>query len=62
MTAIENELEVVVPTTFEVTGTAAMAFPKGVLARIPSSEAFKKPRRFMKLNGLLICADIPLSY
>ncbi len=59
--ATENELEPAVPFNLAVTGTAAMAFPIGVFARIPRSEAFKNPRRFMKLNGLLICADIPLS-
>ena len=40
---------------------AASAFPMGLLTRIPRSEALRKPRRFMKLNGLLICVDIPLS-
>jgi len=36
-----------VPINFAVTGTAAKAFPKGVLARKPTSEAFRKPRRFI---------------
>ena len=55
-----NELELTSPTTLLVTGTAATAFPIGVLASAARNDALRKPRRFMKLNGLLIFFGTPL--
>jgi hypothetical protein len=57
--ATVNELLVGVPLNFAVAGTAAIAFPSGVLASAATIEALRKPRRFMKLNGLLIFFDTP---
>jgi hypothetical protein len=57
--ATVNELADGVPTSLDVTGTAAIARDSGDVAATPKMEAFRKLRRLKKENGLLIFLHTP---